>query len=169
MFRECSSILPNGRKCRCAATRNRAVCRHHGPPPVPGPPPTPHRDRYSDLIRWRTLSRNLPWMPLDEIPHAIHQILQCLVDRGPDSPGKISDLTAGRYLRVLLTRLGGVPFADPDLALEPPPPRGAPAPVPAPADPSDLNELNALLAALAQHAQPGPQPPLPQSHRRVHQ
>ncbi len=142
MIRECSFILPSSRKCRCAATRNLAVCRHHAPKPaVPGPRPIPKRERYSNLIRWRELGSNLQWMPVTEIPHAIFDILESLIDRGPNSSGPISDLTAGRYLRVLLNRLGDVPFTDPDFAAQP-------AVAPAPAPVLDPRELEALLAAL---------------------
>ena len=161
MIRECSFVLPGGRKCRCAATRHLAVCRHHAPKPaVAGPPPLPKRERYSNLIRWRELARNLPWMPAAEIPQTIYDILQCLVDRGRNSTGRISDLAAGRYLRALLNRLGDVPFADPDFAGQPLP---APAQSPSATDP---REISALLAALGMAASPSP---LHQSRARVNQ
>jgi hypothetical protein len=116
--RECEFRLASGRKCRAAANRDQAFCRHHAPKPaVPAPPPIPKKDRYSDLSRWRQVGSQLHSMPLDEVPQAIWDILQCLVDRGPDSTGHISNLTAGRFLRAFLTRLGDVPFPDPDLAL----------------------------------------------------
>lgn len=143
---ECTFILPNGRKCRCAATRNQTLCRHHRPQPaVAGPPPIPKSELYSNLRRWRQLGRELLFMPADEIPSAIYGILECLVDRGPDSTGSISDLAAGRFLRALLNRLGDVPFpcpgspssSAPAIALAPPAtPAGHPA------------ELEALLAGL---------------------
>lgn len=181
MVRECSFILPNGRQCGCAATRNQSVCRHHAPKPaVPGPPPPSRYDRYSDLIRWRRLSSNLQWMPVGEIPLTVYEILQCLIDRGRDSTGHISDRTAGRYLRVLLGRLGDVPFPDPDL--DPPAPSLNPsvaaprATAPASLQDSDpapsMAELTALLASFGA---PSPRPPLPsqpplsQSRTRLHQ
>jgi hypothetical protein len=164
MARECSFLLPGGRKCRCAATRNQPLCRHHAPKPNPGPPPIPKSERYSDLIRWRRLSRNLPWMPAAQIPREIYTILQCLIDRGPESTGRISDLTAGRFLRALLTRLGDVPFPDPDFESTTLPP-AAPAASPA--------QLNAMLAALAPLGTlPSPHPAaarVHQSHAPVHQ
>ncbi len=162
MVRECSFILPNGNKCHCAATRNLDVCRHHAPKPaVPGPPPIPRRERYSDLIRWRTLGSRLPWMPKTQIPSAVYEILQCLVDRGENSSGRISDLTAGRYLRALLNRLGDVPFPDPDFAAE-----ATPSASPASVGSLDPKELEALLAALVA---PALNTPVNQSRARVNQ
>lgn len=162
---QCSFILPTGRKCRCAATRNQTLCRHHAPKPaVPGPPPLPKRERYSRIQRWRELGRNLPWMPLDEIPYAVHNILDCLVYRQPDqSPGEISDLAAGRYLRALLSRLGHVPFPHPDDAQQPaafaPPSSFVPplapdlqaalAALPGPGHKPDKQAADALIAAFA--------------------
>jgi len=176
MSPECSFILSNGKKCRCAATRNQTLCRHHAPKPaVAGPPPMPKRDRYSRLMRWREVGANLQWMPAAEIPRTLYEILQCLIDRGPDSTGQISDLTAGRFLRVLLNRLGDVPFPDPEFTPAFPPqfaPASSPASFPgapgvSPAgSPPDMRELNALLAALG-----GPASPVPmnQSRARVNQ
>lgn len=136
--RECSFILPGGRKCRCAATRNQALCRHHAPKlAVAGPPPLPKRERWSRLMRWRQLGSNIPWMPLSQIPDAVYEILNCLIDRGPGSTGEISDLAAGRFLRALLNRLGEVPFPDPEFASQP-----------AEAQPGAA-DLEALLSALA--------------------
>lgn len=177
MTRECSFILSNRRKCRCAATRNQALCRHHAPKPaVPGPPPIPKSERYSDLIRWRRLGSNLQWMPVSEIPHAIYEILECLVDRGEDSTGRVSDLTAGRFLRALLTRLGHVPFPDPDLALPTGPALayGPPmAPTAYPAAPIDPEDYAALMAGLAPHlvarTPPTQQPAAPSSRASFHQ
>ncbi|MFY9746362.1 MAG: hypothetical protein WA891_20855 [Acidobacteriaceae bacterium] len=109
MTRECSHILPTGRKCRAAATRNQPLCRHHAPKPaVAGPPPLPKRDRYSRIARWTNLSRNLPWLAAAEIPSEIFTILYSLLQ------DDISDREAGRLLRGLLLRLGSVPFPIPD-------------------------------------------------------
>jgi hypothetical protein len=189
--RECEFRLASGRKCRAAANRNQPFCRHHAPvPAVPGPPPIPKEELYSDLRRWRRLGSQLHSMPVGEVPHAIWDILQCLVDRGPNSTGHISDLTAGRFLRTLLTRLGDVPFADPDFALASvnqatpspypglwpeaatQPPARAVAPVPG-SSPQDLNALFAALG-LPRFQAPVPQPtssrmPVNQSHARVNQ
>ncbi|MGB6133299.1 MAG: hypothetical protein WBG54_16085 [Acidobacteriaceae bacterium] len=155
MAPECSFILPNRKKCRCAALRHQTLCRHHAPRPAnPGPPPIPKSELYSDLRRWRELGRRLQWMSLEEIPNTIWEILQCLVDRGPDaSTGSISDLTAGRFLRALLNRLGDVPFPDPELVSESP---SEPAP-------TDYNALFAVLGV------PPPHAPVPQSRSRVNQ
>lgn len=169
IVRECSFILPNGRKCGCAATRNQSLCRHHAPKPaVPGPPPPSRYERYSDLIRWRRLGSNLPWMPIAEIPRAIYEILECLIDRGDLSTGHISDLTAGRFLRALLNRCGAVPFPSPgfdDPSDPTPDPDPTPTPKPALAS-ADIDKWLASLAALApslSHAS------LHQSHAPVHQ
>lgn len=114
---ECTFILPNGKKCRCAATRNQILCRHHAPKPaVPEPPPIPKCELYSNLRRWRQLGAELQSMPASEIPATIYELLDCLIDRGPNSTGSISDLTVGRFLRVLLNRQGDVPFPDPERA-----------------------------------------------------
>jgi hypothetical protein len=173
--RECEFRLASGRKCRAAANRHQPFCRHHAPAPaISGPPPIPKRDRYSNLIRWRQLRSRLHSMPVDEIPSEVWNLLQCLVDRGIDSTGRISDLTAGRFLRVLLTRFGDVPFPDPDLAFASEP-SAAPASRPGalPAAPGfsapqaggpSAQDLSALFAALglppaqAPRTQPRPQP-----------
>jgi hypothetical protein len=156
---ECTFILPNGMKCRCAATRNQTLCRHHGPA-LAGSPPVSKSDRYSDLRRWRQLGRELPLMPADDIPFTIYGILQCLVDRGPDSAGSISDLTTGRFLRALLNRLGDVPFPYPGS-----PSSSEPASEPE-APPAGQPDLGALLAALGL---PPLNSPFPQSRHRVQQ
>ncbi|HEY6445935.1 MAG TPA: hypothetical protein VIY53_05700 [Acidobacteriaceae bacterium] len=153
---ECTFILPNGRKCRCAASRNQTLCRHHGPA-VAGPPPTPKSELYSSLRRWRQLGRELPNMPAEEIPFTIYGILQCLVDRGPDSAGSISDLAAGRFLRALLNRLGDVPFPYPDS-----PSSSEPALEPdAPPTSAGQPDLSAMLAALGLPSLGLPSPGLP--------
>ncbi len=127
---ECCFILPSGKKCRCAATRNQAVCRHHAPKPAfPGPPPVPKCDVYSRHNRWTRLGRNIPWLDSVEIPSEIYEILCCLIEDGPRG---ISDREAGRLLRGLLRRLGSVPFPIPE-----PPGMPSPAQPPAPARPFD--------------------------------
>jgi hypothetical protein len=183
--RECTFRLASGRKCHAAANRNQPFCRHHAPAQaVPAPPRIPRSERYSNLIRWRSLGSRLSTMPVDEIPQEIWALLQCLIDRGPNSTGRISDLTAGRFLRALLNRLGDVPFSDPDIALASEPldtpahfPGAGPA-APAFAAPhgnaSSAKELSALFAALGvpQLGVPYPQPsrtPVNQSRVRVNQ
>jgi hypothetical protein len=169
MAPECSFILPNGKKCRCAATRKQTLCRHHAPKPaVAGPPPVPKWEIYSNLSRWRRLRAEIPWMPPAEIPARIYEILHCLIDRGDASPGHISDLTAGRLIRALLNRLGDVPFPDPELA---PPSTPVSSPRAAGANPlatssSEMRELKAMLAALGM---PASQSPMHQSPARVNQ
>jgi len=175
MGRECSFILPSGRKCRCAANRHQTVCRHHAPKPaVPAPPPLPKSERYSDLIRWRRLGRSLRWIDPTEMAYTVYDILECLIDRGPSSTGHISDLTAGRFLRTLLNRLGEVPFPNPDFA--PAIPASAPGPRSAPL--MGAQSADAVLAALQQGIPPEllramPSPPshatLNQSRSRVNQ
>jgi hypothetical protein len=177
--RECEFRLATGRKCRAAANRNQPFCRHHAPSSaVPAEPPIPKEERYSDLRRWRRLGAQLHSMPADEIPNAVFEILQCLVDRGLDSTGHISDLTAGRFLRALLNRLGDVPFPDPDLAFvseSSAAPASWPGPcsvaIPqtpgfsAPQPPQSTKDYNALLAALGL---PPLQAPYPQSRPQFH-
>jgi len=42
MVPECTFILRNGQKCRCAAIRNQEFCRHHtAQPAASGPSPAP--------------------------------------------------------------------------------------------------------------------------------
>jgi hypothetical protein len=160
MARECTYILPNGRNCRCPATRNQALCRHHAPKPaVPGPPPLPKSQRYSRIARWTNLSRNLPRLYAAEIPAEIFNILYCLLEDGFRT---ISDREAGRLLRGLLRRLGSVPFPIPDpsgaSAPQPEQPREAPPLAPASfADPRTLDPgvydpalLDSLLQSLGQ-------------------
>jgi hypothetical protein len=164
--RECQFRLASGRKCRAAANRHQPFCRHHGGKPA-GPPPLPKHLRYSDLSRWRQLGAELQSKPAADIPSAVFSILQCLVDRGPDSTGSISNLTAGRFLRVLLTRLGNVPFPDPDLAPSAPAPPQATPPGPSSWNPeagpgaARIAEINALLAGFGLPPWQGPWPPSP--------
>jgi hypothetical protein len=102
--RECAFRLPNGKQCRCAATRNQPFCRHHGPKPaVAGPPPIPANQLYSRLRCWREMGREIPWLDPSEIPGAIDAIQYALLNDG------ISDLAAGRFLRALIKRLGCLP------------------------------------------------------------
>ena len=126
MARECSYILPTGRNCRCPATRNQLFCRHHAPKPaIPGPPPIPKHRRYSTLARWRSLGQNLQWLDPSEISLTIYEILECLAGTSSD---RISEPTAGRYLHVLLQRLGQVPFPPPEISQPEPQSPHQPAP-----------------------------------------
>ena len=180
MGRECAFILPGGRKCRCAATRNQSVCRHHAPKPaVPAPPPLPKSERYSNLIRWRRVGSSLAWMDPTEMTLTVYDILDCLIDRGPNSNSHISDLTAGRFLRVLLNRLGQVPFPNPEFASPGPALQHDPKPAPNLPVP-DLDDQAALLAAFAKQglispellrgmSSPPSHAPLNQSRSRVNQ
>ncbi len=132
MAPECTFILSNGKKCRCAATRHQEFCRHHGPKPAnAGPRPAARRSRYTDHAKWCALGRNLRWLDPREIPFTVHHILESMIRPRPE---RLSDLVAGRYLRLLLLRLGQVPFPRPSLALPthpnvPPSVRLGPVPV----------------------------------------
>lgn len=169
MAPECRFILPSGRTCRCAALRNQPFCRHHAP--KTGGPPIAKRKLYSPLAKWRAVGRGLPWLVPEEIPCAIFEILDALTGRDPSE--RLSDLTAGRYLRTLLARLGRVPFPVPELA-----PAPEPAPAPAlglaprsaspgsqPGRPTFNESLDAMLALAARHgvfpSGPRPAPPRP--------
>ncbi|MFY9745104.1 MAG: hypothetical protein WA891_15475 [Acidobacteriaceae bacterium] len=157
MAPECTFILPNGKKCRAAANHNLTLCRHHAPKPAVLGSPRPKSQIYSRLARWRELGRNLPWLPLDEIPTNIHNILDSLIDRGPGlNSGEISDLTAGRFLRALLNRLGDVPFPHPDhvpaqdfTSRLAPDLQSALAALPGPGRKLDPQAANALISAFA--------------------
>jgi hypothetical protein len=179
MAPECTFILLNGRNCRCPATRNQLFCHHHAPKPaVPGPPPIPKNRLYSTLARWRALGQNLQWLDSRELPLAVYEILDCLIGKGND---RISDLSAGRYLRALLHRIGEVPFPLPDVE------QPAPQPTATSALPSGLasgrklgpQDFDALVRAFGDsglvppHMMPArlrPSPaPMNQSHSRVNQ
>jgi hypothetical protein len=189
MAPECRFVLPKGRNCRCAATRNQEFCRHHAPrPAIPGPPPIPKRDRYSRIQHWAQLGRNLAWLDPAEIPLEVHAILHSLLQDG------ISDREAGRLLRGLLQRFGSVPFPVPEppdewsdaaLAVPPMAPKTksanpSPAISPSPTLPflhelqrasQDPDRLIAFLSALGEQAfdeqvrkrPPSAQPPLHQT------
>lgn len=110
---ECRHVLATGQKCRGAALRNQTLCRHHAPKSAaPGPPPLSKRARFSPLARWRSLGQRAPWLSPADIPGEVLDILYCLLST--DETDSISDLSAGRYLRALLRRLGRIPFALPD-------------------------------------------------------
>ncbi len=112
MTPECRHILPSGLKCRAAAVRSQPFCRHHGSRPV-----APAFSGFSRARRWRSLGRNLAHLDKADIPAQIYDILDSLLD------DCISDLTAGRFLRALLCRLGSVPFTfpfSPDAQPQPP-------------------------------------------------
>ena len=143
MPQECRHTLRNGQKCRGAAIRNHDFCRHHGPLPAhAGPPPISNRDRYSRLARWRSFARDLPWLPPAQIPSAVYEVLDALTQRNPVD--RLSAPVAGRYLGVLLSRLGRVPFQQPDFA-EP----SAPPPPPLPRDMvADLSHFGCDIATV---------------------
>lgn len=186
MALECTFILPTGRNCRCPATRNQLFCRHHAPKPaVPGPPPIPKHLRYSTLARWRALSQNLQWLDLSEIAPTVYEILECLAGTSSDH---ISELSAGRYLHVLLQRLGHVPFAPPEIQQsapesphQPAPKLGSPLPFPAAALGKKLRpeDFDAILLNFAEKglvppemmpARLRPSPaPMTHSHSQVNQ
>jgi hypothetical protein len=114
MSTECTHILPNGQKCRCAATRNQKFCRHHGAKTASGASSIPKRDRYSRIRRWSGLNRMLPSIRPADIPLESFSICLALLEDGPTG---ISDREAGRLLRGLFRRFGSVPFPlppDPD-------------------------------------------------------
>jgi hypothetical protein len=109
MAPECTFVRRNGRKCRAAANRNQAFCRHHAPKPASdGPPPIAKRNIYTNLAKWRALGRDLRWLDPAESPLSVYEILNSLAGADPDN--HLSDLIAGRYLRALLTKIGEVPF-----------------------------------------------------------
>jgi hypothetical protein len=127
MAPECRFILANGRKCRGAAIRHHDFCRHHGPQSaLLGPPP--QSNPFTALKKWRSLGRSMPWLHPAEIPFAVYEILDSLTGRKPND--RLSDRTAGRYLRALLSQLRLVPFPRPAF---PPPPAALPAPPATPA------------------------------------
>lgn len=156
---ECTFLLANGLKCRGAAKHGQPFCRHHDPAAkaAPAQRPIPEHQRFSRHRRWIALHRDLPWMAPGDIPDEILQILQALLDQGPDS---ISDRVAGHNLRALLRRLGRVPFELPD----PPQASGVPADIA-----RSLEENDRSLAQLG--SLPGIAPPrgllpdLPQMRR----
>jgi len=109
--RECSHLLANGHRCRCAAIRNQPWCRHHAPQGAAAPPPPLRaRDRFSRLARWSGAVHRMPLLGPAEIPIQIYGILMSLLE---DGDGGISDRQAGRLLRGYLRRLGKVPFPVP--------------------------------------------------------
>jgi hypothetical protein len=186
MALECTFILPAGRNCRCPATRNQLFCRHHAPKlAVPGPPPIPKHRRYSTLARWRSLGQNLQWLDPSEISLTIYEILECLAGTSSD---RISELTAGRYLHILLQRLGQVPFPPPEIPQPEPqsphhPASNPAAPLPFPVRglgkklrPEDFDAMllafseNGLVPPEMMPARLRPSPaPMTHSHSRVKQ
>lgn len=122
MAPECTFILSNGRKCRCAATRNQAFCRHHSPTSATAPQLAPDRP-FSRLARWRSVGRDLPGMEADELPYEIYSILEALLEEDDLS---ISDRQAGRLLRSILRRIGSVPALPiPEIEPDTPTPQNA--------------------------------------------
>jgi hypothetical protein len=137
MAPECTFVRRNGRKCRAAANRNQAFCRHHAPKPAAdGPPPIAKRNIYTNLARWRAFGRDLRWIDPAEIPFNVYEILNALTGANPDD--HLSDIIAGRYLRALLTKIGEVPFPQPrfEPSAAPPPAQPQPATPPSVSVPS---------------------------------
>jgi hypothetical protein len=99
---ECAFTLPNGKKCRCMATRNHAFCRHHGAPPSRRPRRDP--DLWSRLACWRDLGRSAAALDKRDAVLEILAVLQALRE------DRIADRTAGRLLRVLLQPWDEVPL-----------------------------------------------------------
>jgi len=133
---ECVFTLPNGRKCRCAATRGHAFCRHHGAPSQPRS--RADKNLWNRLSCWRQLGRELHDLPALDIPGEILGILQSLLDN------LISDRFAGHALRVLLQRCGSVPLNE-----EPPDSPFALPDDPPPSQEQLLEQARSLLADLA--------------------
>jgi len=123
MTPQCTFILSNGKKCRCAATRNLKFCRHHAPKP-PGPP-IPKDERLTRVRRWGSLHRALPRLAPADIPIEAYDIFEALLRDGPTG---ISDREAGRLLRALFRRLGSIPFPYPELSHPSPMPAFTPIP-----------------------------------------
>ena len=115
MAPQCCFTLPNGKKCRCAATRNQQFCRHHAPKAAA--PSIPKRERLTRVRRWGTLNRMLPSIDPAEIPFEAYSIFEALLRDGPRG---ISDREAGRLLRGLFRRHGSVPFPLPSEEGAPP-------------------------------------------------
>ncbi|MGA7523682.1 MAG: hypothetical protein WBW84_14610 [Acidobacteriaceae bacterium] len=108
MTPECTHILPNGQKCRGLAGSNQPFCRHHRPKNAP--PSGRRRNSRSMLAHWRATGRDLSALPHEELAPILYNLLQCLTQPRGLAP---SDRTVGHYLRIILTRLGQVPFAAP--------------------------------------------------------
>jgi hypothetical protein len=106
MVSECRFVLPDRRKCRCAALRNQKFCRHHLLHAKPAPALQPKERPYSRIVRWRELGQSVTTLPLEDIPYEVLDILTCLLE---DGDGGISDRQAGRLLRGLLRRIGSIP------------------------------------------------------------
>jgi len=153
MSPECSFTLRNGKKCRGTAIRNHQFCRHHAPRSVYTPPAIAQRAIYTPLARWRALGRQVSTLGPSEIPFAVYEILESLTGQNPS--GHHSDAVAGRYLRLLLARLGHVPFPMPQD--EPPAPPPAPRIPARPSIPSPSNlppEVQDALRAVKSHPEP---------------
>jgi hypothetical protein len=103
---ECRFVLPDRRKCRCAALRNQKFCRHHLPHAKAAPTLQPKDRPYSRVLRWRELGQSVATLALEDIPYEILDILSSLLE---DGDGGISDRQAGRLLRGLLRRVGEIP------------------------------------------------------------
>lgn len=152
---ECVFTLPTGLKCRCMATRGHAFCRHHGAPARPRR--SRADDRWNRLSCWRSFTSEIHTMVPEEIPGAILNLLQALLDN------VVSDRFAGRSLRLLLQRCGELPLAvapefQPTSAPLPPalqiPPRPAHRQSPEPSRDRILQSLLSLSAELSRSQQP---------------
>lgn len=143
---ECAFVLPNGRKCRCMATRNHAYCRHHGAPRAAG---KPRRDPglWSRLACWRSFSHDAAATPKEETVLQAINVLEALRENN------ISDRTAGRLLRTFLQRWDALPLMPtPETGLAWGEPELSPAP-PNPAAPARARGS----APLAPGAMPSPE------------
>ncbi len=166
MTPECTFTLRNGQKCRGAALHHQEFCRHHASSSAYAPPRIAKRDIFTPLAQWRAFGRDLHLLGPSEIPFSIYQILDSLTSQHPSTHH--SDLVAGRYLRILLSRLGHVPFARPTFDARAPQPR----PVQAPAalspniqaaldavhDRTDPESIDALIASLGKYGVGSPAP-----------
>jgi hypothetical protein len=162
MTPECTHTLPNGQKCRGAALHHQEFCRHHAPSSVYTPSAVSKRHSFTPRARWRAFGRQIPVLDASQMHVALYQLLESLTD--PDPSFHHSDLVVGRNLRLLLSRLGHVPFPAPGVAApapSPAPPQTVPQPRPALVrTPSQLDDselapdVRAALKSIAQDSTP---------------
>ncbi len=147
---ECTRTLANGQKCRCMATRGFAFCRHHGAPRSARPLRDPIL--WNRLSCWRNSPRDYLEDPVEEVPGHMLNLLYALLE------DNVSDRYAGRWLRILLKRVGDLPLTvDPKFertpAVLPPPPLSK-----ADAEAQRQQVIRQALALLGVQV-PRPQPP----------